>query len=547
MKNIHIPAVEDSSTLTAAEACRKSSMNNETLISLDNANYFFDKEGTTARAITASGDPGIVKHIVFDMEGAQNVTIDGNGAELIFRDRLTPFVLRNCKHITLRNFTIDFPFSRYCQGSVAHSDESGFTLLIDKELFKASVDLEGHIVFHIGTDSFSTSERPVLLANEVFGKSPWDYIFAGDCLMPAEGLAAGFIQTDAQQIDDDNVRFIYRSGSRRLTYPIGETLLFCCEPRENINIFMDQCEDVKLENIRIYRGGGMGIVAHMTRDIEMDGVRIEVRPDRNECRSTTADGMYFVQCSGMVSIHDCAILDTLDDALNIHGIYTRVEAIEAPDTLVAKICFPPHQEISPFLPGGEIALSDGWTLSEHTRVAIKAAEPLDKSRTRLTLMKPVAANVGDYIESTTLAATFLFERNHVARCPHLRISDPGRKIIRNNHFEQINAILVNDLMEFWYESGAVCDMLFEGNQFDDCPRSGEIHPIYIDCTRGNGTNIRHHNICIKDNVFSNTSGHAVHAAYVDGLRISGNTFSAPEKALHIEHCTNITIEQEDKG
>ncbi len=511
-----------------------------TIITLEPGTYTFDKPGTLRKDLTASGVADAPKDIVFDFSGMQDLVFDGQGSSLVFRDRLTPFVLQDARNVTLKNFDIDFTFSRYCQGVVTESDENGFTLFIDSSVFGFDVDEAGHISFHCGSVSFSTADNTILLANEVFGCAPWDYIFAGDCTCSKENLPTSHLETDAVRLDKDHVRFTYRDVSRRPVYEVGLTFLFCYEPRENVNIFLDNCENVKLENINIYRGGGMGIVAHTCRDITYDGVKIAVKPGRNECRSTTADGMYFVQCGGKVTVRNCEISATLDDALNIHGIYSKVVSQEAPDVLVAGMCFDAHKDITPFAPGAEVAFSNRETQCEESRATIVSVEKLDSMSARLTLDRPVTPAVGDFIECVGLSAEFLFENNYVNRCPHLRISGPASKIIRGNKFEETFAILVSDLMAYWYESGCVHDMLIENNYFKNCPRSGVGFPIRIDNTRGAGVNVRHENIRIIGNTFDSAHGYAVAADLVRGLTIKGNRGISAE-GLQITNCENVEM------
>ncbi len=449
------------------------------------------------------------------------MVIDGCGAELMFFDRVTPFMLTNCKHVTLRNFTIDFAFARYCQGTVTRSDA------------------EGHIGFRCADEIISTREMLILLANKTFGKTPCDYI-----LREMRSMARRICR-QAYWKPMLGVWMPTMCGLFFVTDPAVPSILWgkhfssaTSRVRMSISFWMG-VRTIRVENVRMYRGGGMGIVAHTSRDVELAGVRIEPRPGRGECRSTTADGMYFVQCCGRVHIHDCTITDTMDDALNIHGIYTRVETVKSPDTIIARIGFDPHTGICPFAVGCEIAVIDGQSHVERTRVRVLSLDRLDDTRTCLRLDRPMTACVGDYIESI-LAAEFIFEDNTVARCPHLRISDPGKKMVRRNRFEEINAIVVDDLMDYWYESGPVTDLLMGDNDFDHCPRVGDAYAISIRCPCGRTTDARHRGIRIRGNRFDNASGHAVWVEHAEDVTIADNRFSNPERALHTENCAAVT-------
>ncbi len=504
--------------------------------------YHFRKEGCHERDIRAINIAPGIKNVIFDLEGISDLTIDGSGSEFIFDDIVFPFALQHCRRITLRNFTIDFSFSRYCQGEVVQSDETGFELAIDSSHFRAEVDENGHVIFHSSDLSVSTEERPILLGNVVFGKPPWDYVFAGDSPHTRENLPTSYVETDAAPTPR-GIRFTYRDGSRRLVFPLGDQLLFCYEPRRNVNILAAYSEDIHVENVSIFRGGGMGIVAARTRNFFLDNIAIQVRPGRNEARSTTADGVFLVQCDGTVSIKNSLIADTLDDALNIHGIYDKVCSVSSSTLLVAEGREANHG--FRFCEAADmIEVSDGET--HRTKASFKVIEASMQNDGRMLLTVDgncSAISIGDIVENQTRVARFIFEGNRVSNCPHLRISDNGEIVVRKNQFDGISCILVKDLLRYWYESGAVTNMLIEGNTFENSPRSGAGYAITVNSSRNEQSNVHHKNIRIIGNLFVSPNTHAISAASVEGLLIQENRFEGgfQETMLNIGDCTDVCI------
>ena len=71
-------------------------------ISCDRYNIYPDFLNEDFRYIS-NNDAGM-KRLLFDLDGAENVVIDGCGAELMMHGRLIPFYLRRAKNVTLRNF-----------------------------------------------------------------------------------------------------------------------------------------------------------------------------------------------------------------------------------------------------------------------------------------------------------------------------------------------------------------------------------------------------------------------------------------------------------
>ena len=533
---IRITHIDGNATPAVVEACGKARQS--TLISFEKGVYHFKKEGSSLKEISCGNIKPGEKNIVFDLEDASDLTIDGNGSEFIFDEILFPFSLQHCRNVTLRNFTIDFSFTRYCQGEVVQSDENCFELAIDADHFITEVDAAGHVVFHSRGLSVSTEERGILMGNSIFGKGPWDYVFAGDSRGTKENLPAPYIVTDAVATER-GIRFVYRKESRRLLFDLGDNLIFCYEPRTNVNIFSNMCENIRLENVSMYRGGGMGVVVVMTRDFFADNLSIQVKPGRNECRSTTADGIFIVQCSGTVSIRNSLIANTLDDALNIHGIYHKVSEAKG-NCLLLEVGHPAHLGFMNYEPGDTIEVSDHGTQRHKASFTIVKAVTQPDGRIMLELdgdCTDMAAE--DLVENQSRVANFVFEDNRVVCCPHLRISDNGSHSIRRNTFDRISHIIVQDLLRYWYEAGAVDGMVIEDNLFTGCPRFGDAFPISIGSRRKPETDIRHKNIAIINNRFILTNSRAISADRVDGLVIRGNQFQGTDTGdlFRIGHCS----------
>ena len=262
---LRIGAIEGNATPAVIDACEKLRDGKPCSIVFEKGTYHFGKEGSHMREMHVTNIIPGVKNFIFDLCGVSDLVIDGNGSDFIFDDIVFQFSLLNCRNVTLKNFNIDFSFTRYCQGTVVQSDDKGFELEIDFRHFRVEVDERGHVIFHSVDLSVSTEQRPILMGNVVFGKPPWDYVFAGDSSHTREKLPTRFVETDASRTER-GIRFTYRDASSRLVFPLGDQLIFCYEPRCNVNIFALLCENIHIENVSMFRGGGMGIFAMRTRD-----------------------------------------------------------------------------------------------------------------------------------------------------------------------------------------------------------------------------------------------------------------------------------------
>ena len=53
-----------------------------------------------------------------------------SGAKLVFHGRILPFVLKGCRNVTLKNFSIDYERPFFTQGTVTESGDESLTLEI---------------------------------------------------------------------------------------------------------------------------------------------------------------------------------------------------------------------------------------------------------------------------------------------------------------------------------------------------------------------------------------------------------------------------------
>jgi hypothetical protein len=154
---------------------------------------------------------------------------------------------------------------------------------------------------------------------------------------------------------------------------------------------------------------------------------------------------------------------------------------------------------------------------------------------------------GDLVENDTLSANFLFENNHLYHCPQVRASDNGKLIVRNNIFEECIALLVDDLIDYWRETGCVNDLTITDNTFINTPwAGGDNGAINIFTTRIPTCEVRHKNIKITNNIFKNTANNPVQikVEYADNVIIENNSFACGnmDKLITVKSCNDLKIE-----
>ena len=274
--------------------------------------------------------------------------------------------------------------------------------------------------------------------------------------------------------------FRYRAPSghplelREFPFDLHEPLAVNLEQRrERILAFADGCERVAFEDILAERVAGMGFVAQMCGNVAAR--RVAILPRGGERVSATADGFQFVNCYGNVELEDCEVGWTMDDALNVHGNYLLVERTHG---RVASLRIG-HFEQSGFFPfraGDRVLFREPARRSilGEAKVAALGVPDADEMRAELTLDRELPV----FPEGTLVEAVSRYPDTHVTRCHthdqlSLRISGGGRFLFDHNRIGSgYCGLQINDLPEFWFESGPVSSVVLENNVFENCTSRG---------------------------------------------------------------------------
>lgn len=524
MQTIIIPADGKNATPRVTDAIRQlTATGEEALLRFEPGEYRFYKEGAHVAPFFPSNNASGEKRVIFPLLGCKNLTVDGDGADFLFCDRVFPFILQNCENITLKNFTMDFSFPRHCQGTVTACDEEGFSLRME-EPFRNYEVREGNILFHTGSDIISTADKKLFFQDLTDHSVRVAYLFAGDCRDCDEGLAAPLMRTDASDTGD-GLHFRYRPDSFRNRYGVGDTVFIGNdENRENDMIFCEFSENLRFENIRMFRGAGMGIIAQICRNITVQKVQIAPRnPD--DLLSITADGIHAVNCSGQFTIRDCHIDRSIDDAINIHGAYFAVNNIPDAHTVQIGYRHPEQEGLIPCLAGDLLHVSDPDTLEERGQVRVREVRYTpDRKDVRLIFDRDIGdlLRVGSLLENPDRMPDILLEGNTVVACPHILLSSSGKTVVRRNRLSlTYNDIAAHDALGYWYESGVIGEMILTDNDFEN-PAGKR---ILLDTHRHKTTARRHGRLVIENNRFRAAQTDFLCAEALEELVVKGNRFS----------------------
>lgn len=294
-----------------------------------------------------------------------------------------------------------------------------------------------------------------------------------------------------------------------------------------------------IRNVRILRGAGMGMIGQLCHDLTFENIAIETEPTRDEPISITADAFHFLHCIGKLEIRGCTVRDTLDDAVNIHGIYTQVERVNGSGAVVRL----GHQEqygFNPYLPGDRVSILNGQ--GEGGRLTVRAAERSEDGKSiALTFEEDAREKLkpGDYLDNPDRMPEILLENNRFLNCPRVLLGSPRRTVVRGNELRLHGAVTVTGGVDYWFESGMARDVRIENNDLHTLP--GRSHPsVRIETKGENRCHLFHQNIAIEHNRLFGFSD-LLNAEAAENLRIAHNTSDAAPCELHLRGCRNVCI------
>ena len=484
--------------------------------------YHFYEDGALCRYLTPSNNSSGQKSIVFPLIDCRDVTVDGYGSTFVFHDLAFPFAVKDSRNITVKNFTVTTRFPSFVIAEVRDIDENGFSLYTDRGSAPCRTE-NGNLIFDLEHRSVSTQNQKLSLHQ--LSTLGVHYLFAGDCAESKENLATTFTDTDAKAFDG-GIRFTYRTtpNSMPCRYASGERIAVNLEEhRERDVFFFDNAEDITVQNITVHRGGGMGIIAQMCRNITVDGFHAE--PLDNEPVSLTADVFHFIQCDGELVIENSTLNSSLDDACNIHGTYMTLQSGNGHE-ITARYGHTDQDHLLVCRPGDVLDLIDAETLRVVGHATVKSAAFTDRSGLNigLTVKEDISsiAHPGMLIENPHRMPNITLRGNNWYNFPHIRLSGAGKILVENNTFHECScAVMAYDLSQYWYESGRIRDLCIRHNKIGPC-RYACINTGVSGYENGN-TPLIHETIRIEQNDFITNGGKVLNVFGFNRVIVRENT------------------------
>ncbi|MDO6737018.1 right-handed parallel beta-helix repeat-containing protein [Wenyingzhuangia sp. 2_MG-2023] len=513
--------------------------------------YEFYPENAFEQYRAVTNHDNSLKRIAFPIFGFQDFTIDGNGSTFNFHGKICPIIVERSKGTVLKNIKIDWEHSFVNELKVIenNSKENSFVALIN----------DGKYGFEVKDNEIRFNHydwQDVIGQNIAFDpatKAPiWN--------TRNYALRASFGKSKVVKINDKTAKFIKYT---KKTPPVG-TVFATYGPSPGGNRFaqaihLSNSRDNFIENVTVYAAGGMALIAERCENITIDKLNVTSREDRYF--ATRADATHFLGCKGLIKMENSVLEHMMDDGINVHGAYVKVEKYMGNNTFLCEVSHVQQAGIVFSEPGDKVALISRETILPIYKTTVIKTQKLNEKRFLLTVSQVPKELPSGLLSFENLTWNpDLYMSNNTIRNNRARaalITTKGKVMIENNYFSsQMHGILIEGDNNKWYESGAVKDITIRNNTFENIGYGdGAGYPLYISplltSTQKLGAFKYHSNIRFTNNTLKSYNGLLTYAKSVKGLYLEGNTIELSNKypvgtelpSIVLDYCEDVVIEK----
>ena len=530
------------------------------ILRFEEGRYNFHEKGCAEREYYISNhDQTNPKKVGLALEDMKNLTVDGQGAELIFHGRMLPVSLLRSENCTLKNLHIDFENPHISQVRVIENDPQKGIVFEPAQWVKYRITKDGF--FETFGDGW-TMRHNYGIAFE--GDTKHLVYNTSDVYCPIKGV---------KEIAPRRILAPEWKDQRLVP---GTVMALRGWYRPTPGIFLSHDVNTTIENVLVHYAEGMGLLAQLCENITLDKFGVCLRGENDPRYFTTqADATHFSGCKGKIVSRNGLYEGMMDDAINVHGTYLKVVKRVDDRTLVGRYM---HNQAWGFewgCIGDEVQFVRSNTMEligETNRIA--SIRPYDKEQIAgareflITFTEPVDAAINEKsgfgIENLTWTPEVLFAGNVIRnnRARGTLFSTPKATVVEDNLFDHTSgaAVLLCGDCNGWYETGACRNVIIRKNRFVNALTNlfqftNAVISIYPEIPNLKDQQKYFHGgkdggIVIEDNVFETFDAPILYAKSVDGLVYRRNVIKVNHdyKAFHpnqrrfwLERVTNVSI------
>ena len=255
------------------------------------------------------------------IDNAENITINGNGAEFWFEDYIGALRIRNSKNITINNLRMDWDPLPFCQSVVT------------------KIDPDGNYVEAKTEAGFRNMNE--IIADPYVDGSPTLKVFFFD---PQTGvLKRNTAHSEINQIEvigEDHLRYSgFSYGAQNfstLNIEPGDRMV--CVMRHTHAVRISSSENITFDNFHLYASPMFGIaMGNGGGNLVLQNSSMVPRPGTKRLMSINGDGLHFTSLQKGPTIQNCEFSGAGDDIMNIHGDFAMVQEQHDPRTVAIAI------------------------------------------------------------------------------------------------------------------------------------------------------------------------------------------------------------------
>lgn len=276
-----------------------------------------------------------------------NTTLDFSGSDLLFHGRMLPVALCGASDVALKNGSIDFPNPHIAQVEIVSCDTIAGTMTYRPAPWvKWRINPRGQF--------------------ETYGEG-WSHVpCAGIAFHPTTRhilYRTADIAVGTENVSSSAVPGLVTAPWRDKRLPAGTIVAMRTYGRPAPGIFIDSCRRVTITDFRVHYAEGMGLLAQNTTDITLTRFGVCLRGDDDSRHFTTqADATHFSGCRGEIISTDGLYEGMMDDAINVHGTYLRIDSLISPTCLRGRYMHPQTYGFGWGLPGDTVSFISSATM-----------------------------------------------------------------------------------------------------------------------------------------------------------------------------------------
>ncbi len=476
-------------------------------------------------------NPDGTRYSAVFLKDRKNITIDGNGAEMLIHGKMTPLLFDRCENITVKNLTIDYACPTMTEFTVLSNDNGNVVIRINDEcLFRK----DGNDLVWMGETG---ADGKPYWENYHTAQGRYVKVYNPDTEMCHDFNRNDLAFENLTQLDKQTLSGTLKNRDAKL--PTGSIVQTRSIVRDQVGSLFNRCKNLEFLNLRVKFMHGLGMVSQFCENVKFTGC--DFTPGEGRTIASTADFFQFSGCKGKLIIDKCKARGAQDDYVNVHGTHLRiVDKNEEEKSIIVRFMHPETWGFQAFEKGDSLEFIKWDTLIPYAETVVTDYEKLNDTDIRLWLDRELPEMVidKDVVENATWTPSL-----HVTGCDFGPTSGRGilcttRKdvIIENNRFRKLwgPALLIEDDCNFWFESGYTEDIIFRNNIVDSCSYASmyEAAPVIRVTPKVMDEASRefvHRKLTIGNNTFLNpvTGRHTIRLEYIEEVNIIDNTFDAP--------------------